>query len=107
MENRTREIIETDSGSGKLYCVSEFFGEVDYRYHIVQEYITRQTQSEPKVVPGLLSLRGSFSTKSTIDLLGKEMRLITAKGKELFISIMAGDAVGKVYIFVSGPGGVT
>jgi hypothetical protein len=100
MENRTREIIEKDSGLGRLYCANEFIGEVDYHYQIAQEYIAKQTKNGIEVVPGLISLRGSFSTKSTIDLLGKEMRLITAKGKELLITIMAGDTVAKVYIFI-------
>lgn len=102
MSTRHREVVETDFGSGKLFCEDEFIGEVEYRYQIAQETISNQNQSGKKVVPGPQNLHGSFSTKSTIDLLGKEMRLITANGKELQITIMAGDAVVKVYIFIFG-----
>jgi hypothetical protein len=100
MKNRTREIVETDCGSGKLFCADAYIGEVDYRYKIAQEYISVKTQKGTKVVPGLINLRGSFATNSTLDLLGKDLRLITAKGKELLITIMAGDPVVKVYIFI-------
>lgn len=105
MENRTREIIETDSGLGELFSVNDFIGEVDYHYQIAQEYFSIQTQTRTEVVPGLQNLHGSFLTKSLIDLLGKELRLITAKGKELQITVMAGDPIVKVYIFIYGQSG--
>jgi len=68
----------------------------------LQDTISLQTQSGTQEVPGLQTLHGSFSIKSIIDLLGKEMRLITSIGKELHITIMAGDPVVKVYIFING-----
>jgi hypothetical protein len=105
VNTRAREVVETDFGLGKLFCEEEFIGEVEYRYQIAQETTSKQTQSGIKNVPGLQNLHGSFATKSTIDLLGKEMRLITSKGKELQITIMAGDPVVKVYIFIFGQSG--
>ena len=102
MSTRHREVIEVGSGLGKLFCAEEFFGEVEYRYQITQETIPIQIQNGNAPAPGLQNLHGSFATKSTIDLLGKEMRLITSKGKELLITIMAGNPVVKVYIFIFG-----
>lgn len=102
MENLSREIIETDSGLGKLFDDKEFIGEVNYRYKISQESISAQAKTGTEVTPGPQNLHGSFSTNSIVDLLGKELRLITSNGKELRISIMAGDPVVKVYIFVLG-----
>ncbi len=105
MSTRAREVVETDSGLGKLFCEDEFIGEVEYRYQIAQETISIQIQGGTKEVAGLQNLHGSFCTKSTIDLLGKEMRLITSTGKELQITIMAGDPMVKVYIFIYGQRG--
>lgn len=102
MSTRHREVVETESGFGKLFCADEYIGEVEYRYQIAQESISVQTQNGTKEVPGLQNLHGSFATKSTLDLLGKEMRLTTSSGKELQITIMAGDPVVKVYIFIFG-----
>lgn len=100
MSTRLREVVETDYGLGKLFSADEFIGEVEYRYQIAQEIISIQTQSGTESIQDLQHLHGSFSTKSTIDLLGKELRLITTNGKELRITIMAGDPVVKVYIFI-------
>jgi hypothetical protein len=102
MSTRHREVVETGSGLGNLFCEDDFIGEVDYRYQITQETISKQIKKGAEAVPGLKNLRGSFSTKSIIDLLGKEMRLITSIGKVLRITIMAGDPVIKVYIFING-----
>ena len=105
MGTRYRDVVDTDSGIGQLFSGSEFIGEVEYRYQIAQEYLSLQTLTRTEVVPGLQNLHGSFSTKSTIDLLGKELRLITAKAKELQITIMAGDPIVKIYIFIFGQSG--
>jgi hypothetical protein len=104
MENRHREIVETDSGIGMLFEDEEFIGEVNYRYKISLEYSGAQGKTSTEETQGLQNLHGSFSTNSMQDLLGKELRLITAKRKELHISVMAGDSVVKVYIFVFGQG---
>lgn len=104
MENRHREIVETDAGIGMLFEDKEFIGEVNYWYKILKEYIGAQAITDTDITPSLQTLHGSFSTNSMVDLLGKELRLITANRKELHISVMAGDPVVKVYIFIFGKG---